>query len=84
MIATINYLLGAEATINSSGTTFNGATVVRVYNQTGSDVVVTVKASGGAVTGSMTVKGGDTVYVQKGPSENISAASGVKMVPVGF
>ena len=85
MVSPINYLLGSELTVGTAGSLVNNARLVRVYNNAGADVLVTVKASDGVtVTGTMTVKSGDTVYVQKGGQESIFAASNVKMVSVGF
>lgn len=84
MIATILKLLGAEASVGSSGSDFGGAKLVRIYNLNGSDVVVTVKDASANTTGTVTVKAGDTIFVQKTAEGTISAATACKMVGVAF
>jgi hypothetical protein len=62
-------------------TTLDGANIARVYNSSGSDVLITVAApgSGGAVVGTMTVKAGDTVLIGKGPTDVIESSGTVKI-----
>lgn len=75
-------LLGTEAAL-STATTLSGAQLVRVYNDTGSAVLLTVK-SGETTTGTVTVKSGEVVFVRKQALETIAAASAVKAVSVAF
>lgn len=84
MVATILKLLGTEASVNAAGSTFNGNQLVRVYNNNGSDVVISVIDASSATTGSFTLKAGETAYVRKMPAEKVSAATACKMVAVAF
>jgi len=83
MIANITKLLGAESTVTGA-TTLSRATLVRVYNQTAGDVVVTIVTDDTSpITLTATVKGGTVEYFKKSPDSTIAAAAGLKMVAVG-
>lgn len=73
-------ILGTEATV-SAANTFLGASAVRVYNQNGSDVLLTITKAD-ATTQTVTIKAGETIYLQKQPADTITAATGCKMVAV--
>lgn len=83
MISTIVKLLGSEAAI-STASTINGNQLIRVYNQNATDVLLTVTAPGAVITGTCTVKAGETIFVRKTPVETITAATACKMVAVSF
>lgn len=75
-------VLGTEATVTTANA-FGGKQVIRVYNQNGADVLLTI-ANGGTTTGTITVKAGETIFIQKTPAETIAAATGCKMVAVAY
>ena len=83
MISTILKLLGSEAAI-STASTINGNQLIRVYNQNATDVLLTITAAGAVITGTCTVKAGETIFVRKTPVETITAATACKMVAVSF
>lgn len=82
MIATILTVFGVEQSVTTA-VTFNGAKVLRVYNSNVGDVLVTI-ANAGVTQATLTVKGGDTVFIEKNPNETIACASACKVVPVGY
>lgn len=75
-------VLGTEATVTTANA-FGGKQVIRVYNQNAADVLLTI-ANGGTTTGTITVKAGETIFIQKTPAETIAAATGCKMVAVAY
>lgn len=84
MVSPIIKLLGTEASVNSSGNTFNGIQLIRVYNNNGSDVVISVVDADSNTTGSFTLRSYETAYVRKMPAEKVCAATACKMVPISF
>ena len=78
----INRLLGAEVAL-STATTLSGAQLVRVYNNTGADVVVTVK-DGATTIGSMSIRTGTMEYIRKQAAETIEAAAAIRATAVAF
>lgn len=83
MISTILKLLGSEAAI-STASTISGNQLIRVYNQNAADVLLTITAPGAVITGTCTVKAGETTFVRKTTVETITAATACKMVAVSF
>ena len=82
-------LKGEEAALgtNTAGANiFSNARLVRVVNTTGNAHLVTLVASvGGAVVGSFTLAGGDSVELEKEPLQGIFAANaGVKASAIGY
>lgn len=81
-------ILGAE-TILSAGignsTTVNNATVVRVLNSSGGDVVLHVQNSSFSGIGSITLPDGTSEQIQKNASDLIHGIGGeLKVAQVGF
>jgi hypothetical protein len=74
-------LLDTERTL--TGPFYTGATVIRVFNDTASAVLLTVK-SDGTTTGSVTCRASETIFIRKKPAETLEASAGVKTVIVGF
>lgn len=74
-------LLDIERTL--TGPFYTGATVVRVFNDTASAVLLTVK-SDGTTTGSVTCKAGEVIFIRKMSAETLEASAGVKTVAIGF
>ncbi len=70
--------------MGTGGENFNGNTLIRVYNNTASDVSVLVKDAGANITGSFTLRSYETVFVRKLPAENIFGTVNLRMVPVSF
>ena len=75
-------LLGTEAALTTA-TTLGKAQVVRVYNDTAGAVLITV-ADGGTTIGTITVKAGDVVFINKKSAETIAAGAAVKAVAVAY
>ena len=71
MVSPIIKLLGTEASVNSSGNTFSGNSLIRVYNNNGSDVVISVVDADSNTTGSFTLRSYETAYVRKMPAEKV-------------
>jgi hypothetical protein len=84
MVSPIIKLLGTEASVNASGSTFNGNQLIRVFNNNATDVVISVIDAGAVTTGSFTLRAYETAYVRKMPAEKVSAATACKMVAVAF
>lgn len=84
MVSTILKVIGAEASVGTAGSTFNGNPLIRVYNNTGADVIVSIKDAEATTTGSFTLKTYTEAFVRKLPAESISATATIKMVPVAF
>jgi hypothetical protein len=79
-------VLAAETNLNAA-TNVNNATVVRVYNGHSAAVVITRKDSSDNTIGSLTVKNGETVVLEKEPTDKLVASAGgtdVKGVKVAF
>ena len=79
-------VLAAERDLTSAGNV-DTATVVRLYNSHSAALVITRTDSSDATIGSLTVKNGDTVVLEKEPTDKLSAASNgdkVKVVKVAF
>ena len=78
---------GSEVALNNA-TTLDNATVVRVYNGSGSAATVSIAKSstGGYIsTATVTLPDDRVEFFEKGPNDQISAsASGVKGFKVGF
>ncbi len=82
-------LKGAEAALgtNTAGANiFSNARLVRVVNTTANAHLVTLVASvGGAVVGSFTLPGGESVELEKEPLQGVFAANaGVKASAIGY
>ena len=81
-------VLAAETNL-ASATNVSNATVVRVYNGHSAAVVITRSNSSSTTIGSLTVKNGETVVLEKEPTDELvssggSGASSVKAVKVAF
>ena len=67
-------VLAAEGDL-SSASNVNTATVVRLYNGHSAAVVVTRKDSGGTTIGSFSAVNGQVIFVEKDPTDTLTAAS---------
>jgi hypothetical protein len=74
---------GEEATINSTASTFDNATCVRVY-AAANTLVTIVDPVANVTVGSATVLGNSIEYFEKKPSDTIEANIAQKAVSVGF
>lgn len=84
MVSPILKVLGEEVAVGTGGENFNGATLIRVYNNKGSEKLVEIKNAAGGTTGSFTLRNTETVFVRKLPAENIFAGDDLRMVPIAF
>lgn len=75
-------LLDVERTL--TGPYYTGFTLVRVFNDTASAVLITLKDASSNTLGSVTVKAGEVIFVRKKSAETIEAGAGVKTVAVAF
>ena len=79
-------VLAEETTLNAA-TNVGSATVVRLYNGYSAALLITRKDSGNATIGSVTVKNGETVLLEKDASDTLTAASNgssVKVVKIAY
>lgn len=83
MIANTLKVLAAEATV-STASDFSGKPLIRVYNHNGADVLLTVTSAATGAVSTITIRTGETLYIQKAPADTLGAATGCKMVPVAF
>ena len=84
-------ILASEASVASgvgNSTTVGSATCVRVFNSSGSDLVVTVTDPTGANeysgTGSITLPDNGIEFIEKQPSFTIHGSGAFKATKVGF
>jgi hypothetical protein len=73
-------ILGTEAAI-AAANDLGGASTVRVYNNNGSDVLLTITKLD-ATTQTVTIRTGETIYIQKQPADTITAGTSCRMVAV--
>ena len=64
----------------STANTVDDATCVRIYNDSGADVLITNTST----SGTFTLPNGAITFVQKLPSDTLTAGSAVKAVSVAF
>ena len=79
-------VLAAEGNL-SSASNVNTSTVVRLYNGHSAALVITWKTSGGATLGSLTVGTLQEAFLEKDPTDTLTAASNgasVKVVKVSY
>jgi len=75
-------VISTEATVNVA-TTVSGAALVRVYNNTAADVLIT-RADGVGTIGTVTMQANTVEYFVKAPTETIAANANVLAVSVAF
>ena len=71
----------------SSASNVNKATVVRLFNTHSAALLITRKTAGGATIGSLTADNGKVVYIEKDPTDTLTAASNggsVKVVKIAY
>lgn len=64
----------------STANTVDDATCVRIYNDSGADVLITNTST----SGTFTLPNGAITFVQKLPTDTLTAGSAVKAVSVAF
>lgn len=81
MASTIK-LLASEVSLSDTASNVSFAHVVRVYNANGADQVVTVKDDAGTpnTIGTVTVKNGEVVYIQKEARHTLAVGAAVANV----
>ena len=67
-------VLAAEGDL-SSPSNVDKATVVRLYNSHTAAIVITRKESGGTTIGSFSAVNGQVIFVEKDPTDTLTAAS---------
>lgn len=66
----------------STANTVDSASLVRLYNDSGSAVLITRAA--GSTIGTCTMGNGDTLYMIKQPSETLASNVAIKAVSVAY
>ena len=87
MTQRVNLIANEQATPTTAGTasSISKATCVRLYNQTGGDVVVNVSATvGAASTNQFTMSAGRTEFLEKLHTDVIFTSGAIKAAKVGF
>ena len=77
-MATILKLKGTQAacgTATGTASTFGSATCVRLINGTTSAHLITLEKTDGTDIGTLTIAGGESVYIKKDPTDQIFAAN---------
>lgn len=77
-------VLTEEATLDSTPDTISDARVVRVYNDSGSDALVTRRDSANTVLGSCTLANGSIQFLEKASDDTLEAAANVKVTSVAY
>ena len=71
----------------SSASNVNKATVVRLFNNHSTNVVITQKTAGGATIGTFTADNGKVIFLEKAPTDTIESGSNgnsVKVVKIAY
>jgi len=79
-------VLAAEGSL-SSASNVDKATVVRLFNTHSAAIVITRKNAGGTTIGSFTSDNGKVVYIEKDPTDTLTAASNgatIKVVKIAY
>ena len=79
-------VLAAEGSL-SSASNVDKATVVRLFNTHSAALLITRKTAGGATIGSLTADNGKVIYLEKDPTDTLTAASNggsVKVVKIAY
>ena len=87
MTQRVNIIATEQTTPTTAGaaSSISKATCVRLYNQTGGDVVVNVSATvGAASTNQFTMSAGRTEFLEKLSTDVIFTGSAIKAAKVGF
>ena len=87
MTQRVNIIATEQATPTTACTasSISKATCVRLYNQTGADVVVNVSATvGAASTNQFTMSAGRTEFLEKLHTDVIFTSGAIKAAKVGF
>lgn len=77
-------LKSEEVTLSSTPTTIDDARVVRVYNDSGSDVLVTRRDDANTVLGSCTLASGSIQFVEKVDDDTLESSANVKATSVAY
>lgn len=76
-------MLSTEISL-STADNVSSASIVRVYNDSGADVLIT-RATAGAVTiGTATAPAGAIMFIEKSPTDTLAAGSAVKATSVAY
>jgi len=79
-------LLAVEGDL-SSASNVNNATVVRLFNNHSTNLVITQKTAGGATIGSFAADNGKIFYLEKSPTDTLESGSNggsVKVVKIAY
>lgn len=73
-----------ESTLTSTPDSVSEARVVRVYNDSGSDVLVTRRDDANTVLGSCTLANGSIQFMEKAWEDTLESSANVKVTSVAF
>ena len=79
-------LLASEGNL-SSASNVNKATVVRLFNNHSTNLIITQKTAGGTTIGTFTADNGKVVFLEKDPTDTIESGSNgdkIKVVKIAY
>jgi hypothetical protein len=77
-------VLSEEAVLSSTPDTVEDSRVVRVYNDSGSDALVTRRDSSNTVLGSCTLANGSIQFMEKQGDDTLESSANVKATSVAY
>ena len=80
-------LLNQETALNTTPTTLGNAQLVRVRNSTAAEVYSIIVKDAGTITGSITIYGGEVLFIRKKAAETIESTAldtDIRIVSVAF
>jgi hypothetical protein len=79
----ITKILSTEISL-STANTVSDARVVRVFNNTGGNILITRSNSSAVVLGTCTLQANSVTFVEKNPSDTLTAAAAVLATSIAF
>lgn len=77
-------VLSEETTLDTTPDTIGDARVVRVYNDSGSDALVTRRNAANTVLGSCTLANGSIQFMEKVFDDTLESSANVKVASVAY
>lgn len=76
-------VLSEEISLNTADTILS-ASRVRIYNNTGSDVLITRRDDANTVVGSLTLEGKEIAILEKNPTDTLEASAAVLASSIAY
>jgi hypothetical protein len=77
-------VISEEIVLSSTPNSIGGSRVVRIYNDSGSDVLVTRRNSANTVLGSCTLANGSIQFMKKAGNDTLESSANVKATSVAY